>query len=72
MTDTERILTENSTCYTLSCLKGIETVRFLYIRTAIVACYTLSRLKGIETFGNGRRGRYSSEYLLHTFPFEGN
>ena len=38
-------------CYTLSRLKGIETVRSSKTVTTVrETCYTLSRLKGIETF----------------------
>ena len=60
-------------CYTLSRLKGIETLGRMYLPApSLRTCYTLSRLKGIET---GRCCHVSEgriDGLLYTFPFEGN
>ena len=46
-----RGIPELATCYTLSRLKGIETMTPDPANTnvTIPTCYTLSRLKGIET-----------------------
>ena len=40
---------EGNTCYTLSRLKGIETISKFPKILITPTCYTLSRLKGIET-----------------------
>ena len=60
-------------CYTLSRLKGIETIgRPVWNKPERLTCYTLSRLKGIETLSPVTQPSTVTGILLYTFPFEGN
>ena len=54
-------------CYTLSRLKGIETLESTQSIPFLVACYTLSRLKGIETATAPQHKEHHGKLAIH-FP----